>query len=230
MPRHRVPAVVLAALAFAIGGCGANPSPSGSPAAGGLLGSGGCGTDQAASPAAAGTSSRRDHPPGAADIDAILVASSGSLAPEPNRHAAPELEALIPQTIAGAGFRVESFQWAADPADTLTPLVGKHAENMCYAFGTPLDPAKLAAGIEVYRIVGVPAIKLRAAMLTSSFLTAPSAEQTVGGKQVIVARFTGSPMQCCSNGPVYLYANGEALFLILPANADAAASVLRALP
>ena len=203
MPRRRVQlATVLATLAFAIGGCAGSPAPSGSSATGGLLGSGGCGTGQAASPAAA-----------------------------PN-HAAPELEALMPRTIAGTGFRVESFQWATDPADTLTPLVGKHAENMCYAFGTPLDPAKLAAGIEVYRIVGVPAIKLRAAMLLKSSLglTAPSAEQIVGGKQVIVAHFTGSPMQCCSNGPVYLYANGEALFLVLPANADAAATVLRALP
>lgn len=37
-------------------------------------------------------------------------------------------------------------------------------------------------------------------------------------------------MLCCSNGPVYLYAWGEALFTVLPADADVAATALQALP
>src|SRR5437867_3539946 len=79
-----------------------------------------------------------------ARIDAILIASSGSPAPEPDRHAAPELEALLPKMIAGAAFSVNSFRWEAGSPDGLTPLVGKRPENMCYAAAMPVDPSKLA--------------------------------------------------------------------------------------
>lgn len=183
---------------------GATPTRSAAPTAtpAAPLGSGDCGTDPLSSPL-----------------------------PEPYRHAAPELEALIPQTIAGVGFSVESFRWEAGSPDILTPLVGKHPENMCYAYAMPVDPSQRPAGIAVYRIVGVPALQLRAAMLRSWHgLSVPPGEQTVGGKKVIMVQMTGSPMLCCSNGPEYLYSYGEALFVVLPADADAAATVLRALP
>jgi hypothetical protein len=164
-------------------------------------------------------------------IDAILIASSGSPAPEPDRHAAPELEALLPKMIAGAAFSVNSFRWEAGSPDGLTPLIGKRPENMCYAYAMSIDPAKLPVGIAVHRIVGVPAVQLRTAMLQSWFaLDAPPNEQTVGGKQVILVQMTGSPMLCCSNGPVYLYSWGEALFAVLPADAEVAATALQALP
>jgi hypothetical protein len=94
----------------------------------------------------------------------------------------------------------------------------------------PSDP-RLPAGILVYRIVGVSALQLRAAMLrTSNGVNVPPAERTVGGKKVIIVQIVGSPMLCCSSGPEYLYANGEDLFVVLPANAEAAATVLHALP
>ena len=174
-----------------------------------------------------------DLQPGAVGIDAILVAaSSGSSAPEPNRHAAPELEALIPKTIAGVAFVAQSFQWEAGTPDTLTPLVGKHPENMCYAYGMTADPAKLPTGIAVYRIVGVSAERLRAAMAQAwNGLSTLPPVQTVGNKKsVVVVQMTGSAMLCCSNGPEYLYAHGEALFVVLPADAGTAATVFSALP
>jgi hypothetical protein len=151
--------------------------------------------------------------------------------PEPDRHAAPELEALIPPTIAGVAFATTSFNWDAGSLNTLTQLVGKRPENVCYAYGMPGDPSRLPVGILVYRIVGVSALQLRAAMLRAwNGLTAPPGEQTVGGKQVIMVELKGSAMLCCSNGPEYLYAQGEALFVILPANSNAAATALRGLP
>jgi hypothetical protein len=205
---------ILAALGLGIAtlaGCAAAPDVS----PGGLAGLGpdDCGTQPAAR------------------IDAILAASSGPPAPEPNRHAAPELEALLPQSIAGTQFAIDSFRWEAGSPDTLTPLLGKRPENVCYAQATPVDPSKLAAGIAVYRIVGTSAIELRIAMIQSWFgLDEPPGEQTVGGKKVMVVQLIGSPMVCCSDGPVYLYATGEALFAVTPADSEVAATALRELP
>ena len=199
-------ALTLVAL---LAGCSAAGSTTSAPP----LGPGGCGTEPAAR------------------IAATLAASRGSPAPEPDRHAAPELEVLLPTTIAGAGFLVNSFRWEAGSPDTLTPLLGKRPENMCYAYATPIDPAKLAVGITVHRIVGIAATELRTAMLRSWFsMDVPPNPQTVGGKEVILVQFTGSAMLCCSNGPVYMYAWGEALFTVLPADADVAATALQALP
>jgi hypothetical protein len=205
---------ILAALGLGIAtltGCAAGPDVSPNGLAG--LGPDDCGT----------------QPVGR--IDAVLAASSSSPAPEPNRHAAPELEALLPRTIAGVQFGVQSFRWEAGSPDTLTPLLGKRPENVCYALATSVDPSKLAAGIQVYRIVGVAGVEFRNAMIRSSFgLNDPPDEQTVGGKQVVVVQMIGSPMVCCSDGPVYLYATGEALFGVTPADAEVAATVLGALP
>ena len=58
----------------------------------------------------------------------------------------------------------------------------------------------------------------------------PPSEQAMGGKQVIQFQMTGSPMLCCSSGPEFLHADGEALFVVLPADTDAAATMLSALP
>ena len=194
-----------------LAGCGAAPGASPNGLAG--LGPDDCGTQPTA------------------QVNAVLAASRGSPAPEPNRHAAPELEALLPSNIAGVQFSVQSFRWEAGSPDTLTPLLGKRPENVCYALAMSVDPSKLAAGVMVYRIVGAPGAELRVAMLRSSFdLDEPPDEQTVGGKKVMVAQIIGSPMVCCSDGPVYLYATGEALFGVTPADADAAATVLQALP
>lgn len=199
------------AVAGMLAGCGGAPGASHNGLAG--LGPDDCGTQPAAR------------------IDAVLVASSGSPGPEPNRHAAPELEALLPQTIAGVQFAVQSFRWDAGSPDTLTPLLGKRPENVCYAQSTTVDPSRLAAGIAVYRIVGITADELRKAMTRSWFNTGELPdEQTVGGKKVTVVQMTGSPMVCCSDGPVYLYAIAEALFVATPADAETAATVLRALP
>jgi hypothetical protein len=209
--RRRTLATVGLALFLAACASAARTEPSGNSP--GPLGADDCGTQPVA------------------QIDAILIASSGSPAPQPDRHAAPELEALLPKMIAGAAFSVNSFRWEAGSPDTLTPLIGKRPENMCYAYAMPIDPAKLPVGITVHRIVGVPAVQLRTAMLQAWFaLDAPPTEQTVGGKQVILVQMTGSPMLCCSNGPVYLYSSGEALFTVLPADAEAAATALQALP
>jgi hypothetical protein len=209
-PRNRIVLISIAAIAM-LAGCAA--APHGSPHGLAGLGPDDCGTQPAAG------------------IDAVLAASSSSPAPEPNRHAAPELEALLPPTIAGVQFAVESFRWDAGSPDTLTPLVGKRPENVCYAQATSVDPSKLASGIAVYRIVGITAVELRLAMIRSWFdLTEPPGEQTVEGKKVMVVQMIGSPMVCCSDGPVYLYATGEALFAVTPADSEVAATVLRALP
>ena len=152
-------------------------------------------------------------------------------APGPDRHAAPELEALIPKTIAGVALSTESFRKGAGDPDTLAPLLGKRPENVCYATAEPTDISTFPAGITVYRIVGVPAVQLLAPFLQSRFAVHVfSGEQALGGKQVTVATMSAADTACCSNGPVYLYAWGEALFIVAPANPDVAATALRALP
>jgi hypothetical protein len=152
-------------------------------------------------------------------------------APGPDRHAAPELEALIPKTIAGVALSTKSFREGAGDPDTLAPLVGKRPENVCYATAEPTDISTFPAGITVYRIVGVPAAQLLAPFLQSRFASdVVPGQQALGGKQVTVATISAADTQCCSNGPVYLYAWGEALFIVAPANPDVAATALRALP
>jgi hypothetical protein len=227
-PRSLLPLMVVAVtalLAACVGPGGSivnGPVPqSSSPAQPAGLGPDDCGTRLSTpSPSRTGT-----------DIASPSPDPKGDTAGEPDRHAAPELESLLPETLTGVGYTVESFRWEAGAPDTLTPLVGKRPENMCYADAMPLDPSRLPVGILIYRIVGVPAVQLRAAMLKSwNGVDVPPSEQAVGGKQVIQIQMRGSPMACCSNGPEYLYADGEALFVVLPADADAAATVLSALP
>lgn len=152
-------------------------------------------------------------PPGAKD------------APAPP-HDAPDLEALIPDAIAGVSLTKTSSR--ADPGDgnmvELASRLGIQVADIAFAHATTTSDDFVAI-IEATRVSGADAERLRDVMLEASAgsLTSEPSDEVVGGKQVVaVTNDLGYRF--------YLYASGDVLYTVSVLDASVAAQVLAALP
>lgn len=152
-------------------------------------------------------------PPGAKD------------APAPP-HDASDLEALIPDAIAGVSLTKSSSR--ADPRDVnmveLASRLGIQVADIAFAHATTTS-ADFVATIEATRVSGADAERLRDVTLEASAgsLASEPSDEVVGGKQVVaVTNNLGYRF--------YLYASGDVLYTVSVLDASVAAQVLAALP
>ena len=145
--------------------------------------------------------------------------------------AAPDLEAMLPDSAGGVTFTKESFDGAGingagmgvDPGE-LAPILdanGKTAADVRMAIASPASPtATETAVVLALQIRGVEASKLVG--LAESTASATFAPATVGGKQVLKSSAAGLTS--------VIYLKGDVLFEVLIASDATVAAIVAALP
>jgi len=199
-----------AALLLAISGCSAAP-PSGTSSS----------TTPEAPPSVA-----TPHAPDQPTAPVGMTPPPGAKdAPAPP-HDAPDLEALIPDAIAGVPMTKTSSR--ADPGDVnmveLASRLGIQVADIAFAHATTTSD-DFVATIEATRVSGADAERLRDINLEANAgsLASGPTEELVGGKQVVaVTNNLGYRF--------YLYASGDVLYTVSVLDASVAAQVLAALP
>ena len=135
-------------------------------------------------------------------------------------HQAPELEALIPTTVAGQSVRVVSLR-GAEALQGMSGAVGEAledanipAENLAMAVASPANESWVATAISVQ---GMDPSVLRDAIVAGA--PANATQQTIGGKNVIVVLDSQ-----------YYYVSGNVLIFILTTDAAVANDFMSQVP
>jgi hypothetical protein len=163
-------------------------------------------------------------PPVAADVpDRGATPPPGAKdAPAPP-HDALDLEALIPDAIAGVSLTKSSSRAGPENAE-LASRLGIQVADIAFAHATTTSDDFVAV-IEATRVTGADAAQLRDITLetiANSLASGPSVE-VIGGKQVVaVSNSLGYRF--------YLYASGDVLYTVSVRDALVATDVLAALP
>jgi hypothetical protein len=153
--------------------------------------------------------------------------------PAPVSHAAPDLEALLPDEVAGVALEKGSATGAAvfggnEFSEAMTAfLASRGKEPGDLRFANARDPAG-TAGVEagVFEVEGVGAPALRDAIVEASRPAAPGAavsSATVGGKPV-------TALEYASGSTLYLYAAGDRVFYAGSTDEELAGEVLAGFP
>ncbi len=130
-------------------------------------------------------------------------------------HAFPELEAQIPDEV--AGIALEKFSVAAVSGSGETDAVfdaalaqlGKTPNDLQFAGGSPASDSDRDLGIQVFRVVGVPGDRLMQTLRTVAAVDPSSGtitETTRSGKNVLAITTDGETQ--------YAYPAGELVFLV----------------
>lgn len=151
-------------------------------------------------------------------------ASTAPMSPMPAGHGAPDLEALLPDSIDGRTLTKESNageQMGLTDADPILTAFGKHPSDLANAAAASNptgNQAMLLVGVE--RLRGVPADQLLAARL-KVIPDAKVSPSTLGGHPVTYVMYGA--------WPIWHYTTGELLYGIVGADDDVA-RVLAGLP
>jgi hypothetical protein len=149
------------------------------------------------------------------------------------RHAAPELEALLPTTLGGVSLTIES-QAGTDLAtesaafDAFLASLGKSRAD--FSLASAYSPGGLKAAVGAWRVQGADS-----ALLLPGFATAVQAssttpltrvEEIVAGRAVIRI---GDPGQL-TQGPLYVFVRGDTLWFVQTTERALAEEALNKLP
>lgn len=134
-----------------------------------------------------------------------------------NRHADPELEALLPTTLGGVALTVESqagteLSTNSAPFDTFLTSLGKTRSD--FSLASAYAQGGLKAEVGAWRVKGAdPALLLpgfKAAVQGSSTTPLTQTEETMGERTVTRI---GDPGQL-TRGPLYVFVRGDALLFV----------------
>jgi hypothetical protein len=159
-----------------------------------------------------------------------LFAATASAA---GRHADPDLEALLPETLGGAALTIES-QAGPDLAtnsvafDTFLRELGKTRAD--FTIASAYSQGKLKAQVGAWRVRGVDTTRLlpgfKSAVQASSATPLTNAAQTLARREITRI---GDPGQL-AQGPLYAYARGDALFFVQTPDPALAEEAMTKLP
>jgi hypothetical protein len=133
------------------------------------------------------------------------------------RHAAPELEALLPTTLGGVSLTIESqagTDLATQSAAFDAFLAGLGKTRADFALASAYAQGGLEAAVGAWRVRGAdPALLLPSfttAVQTSSTTPLVQVEEIVAGRPV---NRIGDPGQM-TNGPLYVFVRGDTLWFV----------------
>jgi hypothetical protein len=162
----------------------------------------------------------------------VLTGSSAS-ALAGGRHADPNLEALLPETLAGARLTRESqagSELATQSAafDAFLASLGKSRAD--FALASAYSQGGLEAEVGAWRVLGADPSKLlpglEAAVQASSTTPLTIAAETLAGRRVTRI---GDPGQL-TQGPLYVLVRGDALLFVQTPEPALAAEAIAKLP
>jgi len=157
---------------------------------------------------------------------AILVAIGAAAA---DRHAAPDLEALLPQSLGGVALTIESqtgTELSTNSAafDTFLKTLGKTRADFTLASAYAAGGLKGAAGI--WRVNGADSSALmdafKAALQASSNVPLTVADETVAGHPVTRIGAPGELAQ----GPLYAFARPDMILFVQTPEPDLASEAI----
>jgi hypothetical protein len=162
----------------------------------------------------------------------IAISSIGSSVGA-NRHADPELEALLPTSLGGVSLTVESqagteLSTDCGPFDAFLASLGKTRAD--FSLASAYAQGGLKAEIGAWRVKGAdPSLLLpgfKAAVQGSSTTPLTTAEETMAGRSVIRI---GDPGQL-TRGPLYVIVRGDALLFVQTPDRGLAEEAIGKLP
>jgi hypothetical protein len=169
---------------------------------------------------------------------ALLIAAVAAAAPmgasaTANRHADPELEALLPTSLGGVALIVESqagpeLSTTSGPFDAFLTTLGKTRAD--FTLASAYAQGGLKAEIGAWRVKGAdPALLLpsfMAAVQASSTTPLTKADETMGGRKVTRI---GDPGQL-TRGPLYVFVRDDALLFVQTPDRALAEEAMSKLP
>jgi hypothetical protein len=163
----------------------------------------------------------------------LRLAEAASAAEAGNRHADPDLEALLPTTLGGVALTVESqagteLSTSSGPFDAFLAGLGKTRAD--FSLASAYAHGGLKAEIGAWRVKGAdPALLLpgfKTAVQRSSTTPLTEASETMG--ELTVTRI-GDPGQL-TRGPLYVVLRGDALLFVQTPDRDLAEEAMSKLP
>jgi hypothetical protein len=149
------------------------------------------------------------------------------------RHAAPELEALLPTTLGGVSLTIES-QAGTDLAtesaafDAFLASLGKSRAD--FTLASAYSPGGLKAAVGAWRVKGADSALLlpgfATAVQASSTTTLTQVEEIVAGRAV---NRIGDPGQL-TQGPLYVFVRGDTLWFVQTTERALAEEAMNKLP
>ena len=149
------------------------------------------------------------------------------------RHAAPELEALLPTTLGGVSLTIES-QAGTDLAtesaafDAFLASLGKSRAD--FTLASAYSPGGLKAAVGAWRVNGADSALLlpgfATAVQASSTTTLAQVEEIVAGRAV---NRIGDPGQL-TQGPLYVFVRGDTLWFVQTTERALAEEAVNKLP
>lgn len=173
-------------------------------------------------------------PKGAKKPVAILLAcclSAAALAA--GRHADPELEKLLPQTLGGTALIVESqagteLATNSGAFEAFLKALGKTRGD--FSLASAYGNGGLKAAVGAWRVKGADTVRLlpgfKTAVQASSATPLASEEEMLGGHEVTRI---GDPGQL-TQGPIYVFVKGDTLLFVQTPNRALAEEALSKLP
>jgi hypothetical protein len=150
-----------------------------------------------------------------------------------DRHAAPELEALLPTTLGGVSLTIES-QAGTDLAtesaafDAFLASLGKSRAD--FTLASAYSPGGLKAAVGAWRVKGADSALLlpgfATAVQASSTTTLTQVEEIVAGRAV---NRIGDPGQL-TQGPLYVFVRGDTLWFVQTTERALAEEAMSKLP
>lgn len=170
---------------------------------------------------------------GASVATGLRLAGVASAAEGGNRHADPDLEALLPTTLGGVALTVESqagteLSTSSGPFDAFLTGLGKTRAD--FSLASAYAHGGLKAEIGAWRVKGAdPALLLpgfKAAVQRSSATPLTEAPETMGRRKVTRI---GDPGQL-TRGPLYVVLRGDALLFVQTPDRKLAEEAMSKLP
>lgn len=160
----------------------------------------------------------------------IVLAGQGLAA---GRHADPELEATLPQTLGGVSLVIESQRGTelhsnSTAFDAFLAELGKSRDDFTLASAYAAGGLKAAVG--TWRVKGADSAKLlpafQAALQSSSTTPLAIVQETVASRAVTRI---GDPGQL-AQGPLYAFVKGETIYFVQTPEPSLAAEAMSKLP
>ena len=149
------------------------------------------------------------------------------------RHAAPELEALLPATLGGVSLTIESqagTDLATESAAFDAFLAGLGKSRADFTLASAYSPGGLKAAVGAWRVNGADSALLlpgfATAVQASSTTTLAQVEEIVAGRAV---NRIGDPGQL-TQGPLYVFVRGDTLWFVQTTERALAEEAMNKLP
>jgi len=170
---------------------------------------------------------------GASAVAGLRLVEAASAAQSGNRHADPDLEALLPETLGGVALTIESqagteLSTTSGPFDTFLTSLGKTRAD--FSVASAYAQGSLKAEVGAWRVRGAdPALLLpgfKAAVQGSSTTPLTQAEEAMGGHEITRI---GDPGQL-TRGPLYVFVRDDALLFVQTPDRALAEEAMSKLP